>query len=1129
MINMYGGAWLGAASAVGPAAGENCYNFARKTESAGFSSLRNTSRSRALLCSTALGSIVLCSTAFGGLLAILAATAPAQAQQIIDGGTTVIVPDTQPSPWTIGNILYVGQNSAGTLTIHNGGAVSNTTGYIGYNSGSDGNVTVDGTGSTWTNSSSLYVGRAGNGSLSITGGGAVSNFSSGIVGSVAGSNGAVAVTGAGSTWSTSSDLSVGSSGTGTLNISGGGAVSNNYGYVGASQGSNGRVTVDGAGSTWTNSGNLSVGYEGTGTMIITNGAVVTSAVGRSDIGYWETGNGTVEVSGAGSKWTVSGYLTVGLLGIGSLSITNGGAVSDTFGYVGNKTAAHGDVTVDGAGSTWSETFNLYVGTETGSSASMRITNGGAVSSLSGIVAINGGSQGDITIDGAGSKWTNSSDFELGRAGTGTMSITNGAVLSDANGNIANNPSGTATVTVDGAGSTWTNNGNLYVAAGAIVVVPGGGHGTLTISNGGTVSAVNVQLGSDTMGRGIINIGAAQGEPAVAPGTLNASTVDVRNFGTLVFNHTDTTGGYFFTPAILGTGNVEHIAGTTILTGASTYSGPTNVAGGTLRAGVADTFSSNSAVTVADVGTLDLNGFSQTVASLTNAGLVNMGTGTAAGTVLTTTNYVGQGGMIAMNTFLGDDTSPSDRLVINGGTASGNSLLHFTNAGGPGAQTTANGILVVDAINNGTTEEGAFAMANPQLRGGAYDYRLFQGGLNGSDPDNWYLRSTFVVEPPGPPPPEPPPPVTPPEILPPEPPGPGPGTFPIIGPELATYGVVQPMAQQLGRAMLGTHDERLGDLYRPLCEPAETNAPYSKAPVYTKAPVDCGAYGWHPAVWGRLFGQQIDNHYQAFADPRADGQIAGLQAGVDVLRNDNLFAGHRDYAGFYAAYGNANVDVTGLVTNAAATGYVLQHTGHLNLDAYSGGVYWTHYGVPGWYVDLVLQGTSYGGAASTEFARLNTNGSGFISSLEGGYPIALPMLGPGFVLEPQAQVLWQWVSFDAGNDGLGPVALGTSSATTARVGVKGKWTITTDSGQVWQPYVRVNFWSDFGPSSATLFGPDIAPLISHTQYMDVDAGFTTRINTHLSAFADAGYQFAVSNDGGGKRNGVKASAGLRYQW
>jgi|GEM_PF-3431936 len=70
-------------------------------------------------------------------------------------------------------------------------------------------------------------------------------------------------------------------------------------------------------------------------------------------------------------------------------------------------------------------------------------------------------------------------------------------------------------------------------------------------------------------------------------------------------------------------------------------------------------------------------------------------------------------------------------------------------------------------------------------------------------------------------------------------------------------------------------------------------------------------------------------------------------------------------------------------------------------------------------------------------------------------------------------------------------------------LNGKWTIVSDGGQVWQPYVRTNVWSDFGPNLTTLFGPDSVPLISHGQYMDVDAGFTTKIDTHFSAFAEAG--------------------------
>ena len=105
----------------------------------------------------------------------------------------------------------------------------------------------------------------------------------------------------------------------------------------------------------------------------------------------------------------------------------------------------------------------------------------------------------------------------------------------------------------------------------------------------------------------------------------------------------------------------------------------------------------------------------------------------------------------MNTFLGTDGSPSDKLVINGGSATGNSFLRITNAGGPGAQTVANGIQVVQATNGGTTAPTAFTLAG-EVRGGAFDYFLFRGGLGGSSPNDWFLRSTFIV---GPIPPEPP--------------------------------------------------------------------------------------------------------------------------------------------------------------------------------------------------------------------------------------------------------------------------------------------------------------------------------------------------------------------------------------
>ncbi len=107
----------------------------------------------------------------------------------------------------------------------------------------------------------LYVGNSGSGTLKITGGGAVTNTYSCIGGCVGASgSGTVTVDGAGSTWTNSEELYVGNTGSGMLKITGGGAVSSTYGYIGTNGDSTGTVTVDGVGSTWTNNGCLYVGY-----------------------------------------------------------------------------------------------------------------------------------------------------------------------------------------------------------------------------------------------------------------------------------------------------------------------------------------------------------------------------------------------------------------------------------------------------------------------------------------------------------------------------------------------------------------------------------------------------------------------------------------------------------------------------------------------------------------------------------------------------------------------------------------------------------------------------------------------------------------------------------------------------
>lgn len=222
-------------------------------------------------------------------------------------------------------------------------------------------------------------------------------------------------------------------------------------------------------------------------------------------------------------------------------------------------------------------------------------------------------------------------------------------------------------------------------------------------------------------------------------------------------------------------------------------------------------------------------------------------------------------------------------------------------------------------------------------------------------------------------------------------------------------------------------------------------------------------------------------------------------------------------------------VDGLVTNAAATGYILQRTGSLNLNAYSMGGYWTHYGPTGWYIDAVLQGSFYNGNATTQFANLPISGTGFTSSLEAGYPIPLPWFGPGFVLEPEGQIIWQRVSFRDDYDSLGPVALGTTSGASGRLGLRGKWTINDPAGRVWQPYVLANVWRDWGGNATTMFGIDPVALLEQATRLEFAGGLSAKILPGLSLYAQAGYQFAVNGTDGGRRDGVKGNFGMHYAW
>lgn len=477
--------------------------------------------------------------------------------------------------------------------------------------------------------------------------------------------------------------------------------------------------------------------------------------------------------------------------------------------------------------------------------------------------------------------------------------------------------------------------------------------------------------------------------------------------------------------------------------------------------------------------------------------------------LTVVNYSGDG-TIALNTVLGDDSSPSDMLVVDGGVASGPSLLAIKDAGGEGAVTVANGILVVSAINGGTTTTNAFALSD-RMVAGPYEYTLQRSSVDASAPQSWFLRSTIDCSTPGapvPPCPEPPVPPVPP---PPEPPPPPPPNY---RDEVSLYASAVPTAMHYSRSLLDTLHERVGEQEQ------------------LRARTDLGARGGVEAMWGRLVyvDGERDSKRGIYGDgPSYDYMLGAVQIGYDVYRRERQDS-HRDHVGLYGAIGYAQNDVDHYDGTSA---------GDDRIDAYTLAGYWTRYGQTGgqpkpaeWYVDAVLQATWYDVQADPDedMPRLQTDGWGLAASLEGGYPFDL---GSGWQLEPQAQIIYQWFDFDDASDLAANVRFDDTTSLVGRLSAR----ISRDwihhdapdyplNSTAW---ARVGVWHEFEGEPVTSFSSDdgyIPFAVDLTgSWWELELGATREISRNVFFYGNVGYSQGFDDD----RRAWEGKLGLRANW
>ncbi len=473
---------------------------------------------------------------------------------------------------------------------------------------------------------------------------------------------------------------------GTLSITGSFSDASGNALISNTVGATAAATVSGPGAVWTHSGlDFVVGYNGSGSLAITAGGQVncTSSADFVIIGFNSGSSGTVTVSGSGSQWIMQAQFNVGYLGSATLLIENGGTVTSgnevtVGGFVGTGTA---NVTLTGAGSRWTIGNEIIIGGPTPGTVTV---SAGATGSCVGPIAIAdvgspGGGTGYMTLTGSGTSWTTSTaggttngQVLVGGSGTGFLIVTDGAMLNTFAGTSATGSSG-----IIGGAPGVSGTGTITVSAGGTwtgdavtrLGFTSGSSGTLNIISGGVVNDSAGSVGYIAGGAGAVLITGA--------GSLwnNTSTLDV-----------GTAGAGSLTISLGGRVNATTLTvgqnGTLTASGPATVSGAIVVnAGGTLAAASGAALAVSGGLSLA-AGSI--SGFTLSAAGANSATpLVNLTSGTltaANGSLVNISGAVVAGTYDLYGFANGSGPTSATNFSLNTTAPSGQTWHLATNAG-----------------------------------------------------------------------------------------------------------------------------------------------------------------------------------------------------------------------------------------------------------------------------------------------------------------------------------------------------------------------------------------------------------------------------------------------------------------
>ncbi len=465
--------------------------------------------------------------------------------------------------------------------------------------------------------------------------------------------------------------------------------------------------------------------------------------------------------------------------------------------------------------------------------------------------------------------------------------------------------------------------------------------------------------------------------------------------------------------------------------------------------------------------------------------------TAFKTLTVNGDYAGNNGNIVMNTQLGDDASPTDRLVITGNT-SGTTSVQVVNAGGAGGLTTAG----IELISVGGNSEGEFKQKG-RIVAGAYDYSLQRG--EGQSEGNWYLSSTLTPEPAEPTEPEEPTEPTKPEepvdptapaeptdpVAPEQPaepvtPAPTPREY-AVRPEAGLYGVNLQAANNLFNTRL--HD-RLGETH------------YVDALTGEKAVT---------SLWLRNEGghtRQKESSGQL--DMQSNRYVMQLGGDIAQWSSDNT---DRFHLGLMAGYANQKSHAKNQRNGNRADG---------SINGYSVGLYGTwlqdNTTQEGAYVDGWAQYSWFDNTVSGRGVESEAYDSkGFTASLESGYTWKLADISErnALYIQPKAQVTWMGVKANDHQEANGTRVEGRGDGNLqTRVGVRlfGKGHSKLDEGKnrTFQPFVEANWIHNTKEFGTSLNGEKVN-LAGTRNIGELKVGVEGQLNKNVALWGNVGQQ------------------------